>query len=993
MRRTTLFVLGCLVFASFVTGQSEETDEQASIITHWFDGWHVYEIIDLPSNDWNWSIAATINGAPANITGWNETAPTLFNLSEPLIFGDVVDIIIDGNDETDQTMQITRSLDVVAWNEPGVPHEVAFTSEIWVEQYGDNGRFDLSFNASGWQIRDANGELLREEGGSGRMIVSEPSGDQSLMFELELDDVWRNLTSSAGIVTFEGYEFSGSGNMLGDIGAFDDGARLNGTVHDARWVRYWDEGSVTEQFNISASGEISTDGEKVNEASAESDEDQETNDGRQRGGEDGSMSATGEIARLSFGYVDQDGVREAQRLIVEGDLVIRIIDDDLRVTQYIDDFEFSEVIENTVIIDSSYVIDGYGFIDANIEEDGIIVIINATIHDLLQIERGGLTLADTLHYSGTYSGDVEGTFGQVRSIEDTLQDTNASGVAFEVNRIRDQRWNNITGGSIGQFAPIFGIEAYQNETITHDVRETGWNNRTIFIEWVQTGADPSEGSEKPERSPIPIENVDIESNSAFGEFDLRQARGLVPRVPQLGDTICLSEIDTRHMCITFGIIDTETVAGIPGIEVIHWTGPYMTGGNAEGATIRNGPLTGLIAHETHIQSLGLTETIFEQHTLIAVLNPSIVSSEQNTAPVIGDLSLRDGLFNDGRLGNIDVDVFDAERNVEYVEIHSEDLDIIHLAMNDRGIDGDRLSVDGTWSVSVQLDVDQRGIFSGVITAVDVFGVTTTSLVDIILTEAAPTLDSVTFNLTEIDRGEEVTITIIATDEAGVASVEVDFTEVRGNLISATKRISDGAWVAMVTIPEGVIPGHFSPLIRLIDSHGAMSVVRSPVSLVVNNDAPRITDLSLSQYVIDRSEPSQVELVILRVTVTDPDGILLAQVMLADLGNDSGWQPLDVLDTKNGTYGANIPVRDGLPGGEYPIVVRFVDVNSAQSTSTITLMIVNPDDQSVVAGVSQETASSIVWALIGTGIIALAAAAIIIVPRITPTDDEEDTTFE
>jgi len=137
----------------------------------------------------------------------------------------------------------------------------------------------------------------------------------------------------------------------------------------------------------------------------------------------------------------------------------------------------------------------------------------------------------------------------------------------------------------------------------------------------------------------------------------------------------------------------------------------------------------------------------------------------------------------------------------------------------------------------------------------------------------------------------------------------------------------------------------------------------------------------------------VELVSLYVTVTDPDGILLAQVMLGDLGNDSGWQSLDVLDTENGTYGANIPVRGSLPGGEYPIIVRFVDVNGAQSTSTITLTIVNPDDQTVVAGVSQETASSIVWVLIGTGILALAAAAIIIVPRLTPTDDEDDAIFE
>ena len=982
-------MFGCLICAYLVTGQGSGRSEQGEIVTRWSNGWHVYEAIDLPTNGLNWSVIATINDISTNISGWNESHPTIFNLSQPLVFGDRVEITIRGDDGNSQTTDIVRSIDVVTWNEPGVPHEVAFTSEIGVEQFGENGRFDLSFNASGWQIRDSEGALTREEGGTGTLLISEPLGDQALEFELDLDKVWRNLTSFSGIVTHEGYELSGSGNMSGDIGAFDDGARLNGAVHEARWVRYWDEGNVTEKFNISASGDITTDARDGKEAFEESSDDQETEGESQGGSEDGSMSATGEIARLAFGYVDHDGTRDAQRLILEGDLVIRITEDDLRITQYIDEFEFSEVIEDAAIVDSSSVINGYGFIDARIEEDSVVVIINATIHDLLQVERGGLTLADTIHYSGTYSGDVEGTFGQVRRIEDIRHDTNASGMSFEVNRIRDQRWNNITGGLIGQFAPVFGIEAYQNETITHDVRETDWYNRTIFVEWVQTGTDPSEGSDKPERSPISIEQEDIESSSLFGDFDLRQVRGLVPRVPVAGDEACLSEIEGRHMCITFGVIATETVAGIPGIEVIHWTGPYIASGNAEGATIRNGPLTGLIAYEIHTLALNLNETLFESHTLNSVLYPPIVSSEQNTAPVIGALSMRAGLFNDGRSGNIDVDVFDAERNVEFVEIHSPDLGLIHLALNDRGIDGDWFAVDGTWSATVQIDLDLRGQFPGVVTAIDVFGVTTTTPVDLILTEAAPVLDSVTFNLTEIDRGGQVSITIFASDEAGVISVEVDFTEVRGILVSASQRVSDGAWVALITIPDGVVPGHFSPLIRLIDSHGAMSVVRSPVSLTVNNDAPRISDLSLSPNTIDRSQSEQLESVTLRVTATDPDGILLAQLMLGDLGNDSDWQPLDVIDAENGTYGAIIPVRGSLPGGEYPIAIRFLDVNSAHTTSTITLTIVNPDDQAVVAGVSPETASSIVWVLLGTGFLALVAATVVIVPRLTLPEDEDE----
>ena len=45
---------------------------------------------------------------------------------------------------------------------------------------------------------------------------------------------------------------------------------------------------------------------------------------------------------------------------------------------------------------------------------------------------------------GTYDGDVSGSFGIIRLIEDKVTQRNDSGVNFEVNKIRNENWLNVS---------------------------------------------------------------------------------------------------------------------------------------------------------------------------------------------------------------------------------------------------------------------------------------------------------------------------------------------------------------------------------------------------------------------------------------------------------------------------------------------------------------------------------------------------------------------
>ena len=175
----------------------------------------------------------------------------------------------------------------------------------------------------------------------------------------------------------------------------------------------------------------------------------------------------------------------------------------------------------------------FGFAD---QDENASVQVNGTILDLHTKIENGTTLIDDLHVDGTLTGDVQGSFGVVRSIETTGEQANATGQPFLVNVIFQESWFNITGVNGGNFFDGAGVGATHNETWDYQVVQSEWDNRTVRLVWRETGPDASEGDELPEHSPIQQNATPPSSEEGLGDLTVGRERDgcLSPCTPTTG---------------------------------------------------------------------------------------------------------------------------------------------------------------------------------------------------------------------------------------------------------------------------------------------------------------------------------------------------------------------------------------------------------------------------------------------------------------------------
>ena len=167
--------------------------------------------------------------------------------------------------------------------------------------------------------------------------------------------------------------------------------------------------------------------------------------------------------------------------------------------------------------------------------------------------------------------------------------------------------------------------------------------------WEETGADSSSGEEYPERSPIEKTAEPPEYEEALGNLTISRETGLMPIPMHPGDTIRLDGQEGLTLVVT-----AETLANDPrdghNFHVVTWSGEYEGDGSgyASGAIIDQGPLKGLLSNVNRTLEIPYGEdnnTAFlnESQTLERVLSPSIVTLEENSAPVIGEVYLQQGI--------------------------------------------------------------------------------------------------------------------------------------------------------------------------------------------------------------------------------------------------------------------------------------------------------------------------------------------------------------
>ena len=972
-----------VVLAMSLVPASVQADEVPSvqITTHWVgDGptatLHAYTLtfsdngtysVDIDMlQDRNGTALPTSYNLAWDSMGGVRTALLTFDTS--LAWGDVIDLTVtitdhDGTSGLDIATQ--RTFTVGQWNQPMDDHEVLLSTswamnQNYTTEAGEQA-FDLSFTGQGWQERVGT-TLSSWELGNGTFRTVETTEDGATELNLVLTQLWKNETVVAGLLTSQVFDARGFGNLQTTVIDGDMVTVIDADVSQALLNRSVINGVVGEHLSIEATGllNVSEDGEENN-----------------------SLSIDGELAVFLFEYVDLNGERLLQHTQFEAMADFILIEDGSRLDVSLDGFSSLARWENgvrTQHLEELYGAGTFGFAD---QDENASLQVNGTILDLHTKLENGTTLIDDLHVDGTLSGDVQGTFGVVRTIEDTGMQANATGELFLVNVIFQESWFNITGINGGNFFDGAGVGATHNETWDYQAVQSDWDNRTVRLVWRETGPDASEGEEFPERSPNQQNATAPVAEEGLGNLTVGRETGLMPIPLMKDDRLRLAGQEGITLTVSAGDTRIDVRDG-HNLTVIEWTGVYEGDGEAglaSGAMVSAGPLKGLLSTVQRTLAVPFgedSETVVleETQTLERVLSPEIVSEDDNTAPSIGEVQWRDGLaIGEGAMvAHLEVSVNDLEWNVIGVTADLSSLDLGEVELNDRGLNGDAAIGDDIYTASVIITGLQFGAHSVGVSATDSFGATSSITGELDVSNQAPRIIDVEVVPTSLERGQSAVINVEAYDGHGVDRVQLDLREYGGEVVNMTSE-DRLVWAAMVEMPIGMNPGHRSMLIVATDDLGAItqqrfftpvdevgspvygphhvaSEVELPIEIHILNDRPVLVSDSVR---LDKNPDEQA---VYTVQATDPDGVERVQIRLgvfAPIGggewammHDDGVNGGDEV-AGDGTYSVLLSVRGGTPLGTHQVSLRAFDVYGELNTDSAVITLAEPDTPSVSEG--------------------------------------------
>ena len=494
--------IACMLVALLILPVAVHAETQdgvtLEILVDWDYGWwsseiennYVLQFADDREYDFSTIVTLDRSGTQSvseivvSQTSLNPSTYTL-EVNESLAWGDEyeISVTVSSVDQVPLTSNLLfeRVIKVGTWGQAIDDHEVTTTNSWSLEQYQDANStlpaFDLQFAGNGWQQRIGS-NLESWELGDGILTTMGNSSGQDMNLNLVFDRIWNNQTSEYGIVTSQIIEAKGFGVL--DINSTIDGTNfdLDGNVSQAWYNRTMIDGVVDEKTILEANGNIYID-ESTNES---------------------TTIVDGEISTIYIETHDYNGTRVYDHQQLEGAVDFVYIEDGTRLDLEVGEFIQTAIWQNGVRIDHVEKLDGsgtFGFVDS---EENASMMVNGTVYSFVQWIEDGVYIGDSILVDGTLSGDVQGTFGVVRDIEETTTQANYTGVTFPVNIVHQEEWFNITGINGGNFFDGAGAGAYHNESWSYDVIYSDWTNRTVRIIWSETGPDASSGDERPERS-------------------------------------------------------------------------------------------------------------------------------------------------------------------------------------------------------------------------------------------------------------------------------------------------------------------------------------------------------------------------------------------------------------------------------------------------------------------------------------------------------------
>ena len=968
-------------------------NEHAYILTFGDSATHDYDVAVehlRDSSDLNPSIQTTfLENTPTltarivldTVVAWNDTIS--------------IEVTINGHDGTPLTSPVIveRTFTVGSWNQPMADHEVTTTTAWSLEQnyQTDEGNqsFMLLFEGNGWQQRI--GEVLNSyELGSGTLLTSEVTDNSTTELALDFESFWKNETVTSGVLTSQVIQARGSGDIL--LQLEEDGlvTTINATVVDALLNRSNIENVVTERLRLEAFGALLVNGEE----------------------DDAQFNVDGEISLLLLETIDIDGVRVLEHTQIEATADMLLTDEGSEFSLQLDQFETLERWENGVRVDQLDLIRGDGTFGFEDQEENSSMVVNGTVYTFHNRVEDGITLIDDIHVDGTLSGDVQGTFGVVQTIEQTGTQLNHTLVEHDVNVIHSESWFNVTGVGGGNFFGGDGVGSYHNDSYIYQATNADWDNRTVRLVWTETGPDPSSGDERPERSPIERDPTPPEVEEALGNISVGREAGFAPVPMETGDVVRLLAQDGIVLTVTAGQESIEP-RDAKNLSVIEWTGVYSDGvsGTAQGSIVHKGPLTGLLASTNRSFEIEFGENdeialLNESQAVDAILSPSIVSADDNNAPQILDLSLMQGLvFGEGASSaHLVAIVDDPDWNVVSVVVDLSSIGLGTVAMNDRGLDGDQTIGDNQWTTMVYVQGVEVGELPISVEVIDEWGETDVFSTNITVENQAPRILSASIEPDVGVRGGAVLMTLEILDYHGVDSVIVDLREYGGEEIACFKI---EVWACEIVIPQGMTPGLRLVKVRLVDDLGATILVTKTqasehhfqpssndvdLAITIENTPPTITLATTEPLQRGESNTEQG----IEIRVEDADGILLVRAdlgVLKPLGQTDKWvtlydngQGLD-REANDGIYTAEASIRTSTPISGHEIFVQASDSFGDATSPTSFIVFVEEADEGPIG--CQEGELSLTLIAIVVGIAALLAGLVVYFRQRQPPKEGQD----
>ncbi len=1025
-RRILSFGMLLLFLFSTVPIQAQvPTAPSVTITTHWVEGGsgmndHAYLLTftDNGSYDFQLDIDHERNSSLLDVSWsleWgfeNERRTALVELNTSVEWADNIGLTVTIAKHNGQTLvqpiSVQRQFEVGVWNQPMDDHEIMLSTTWGLDQAYENDegeqRFILTFDGQGWQERSGQ-QLESWELGNGTFRTLESADGTQTDLDLVLTQLWKNETIVGGILTHQLFDAQGYGKL--NITTEDEGTvtQVRANVSKANLNRSLALGIVEEILSLEATGSLDI---------VEEDD------------ENSSLDITGELSVFLFEYHDVDGIRVLQHNQLEAMADFILIDEGTRMDVSLDGFVQVERWEEGIRVLQQEELWGSGTFGFDDAEENSTLVVNGTILEIRSKVVNGTTLTDNLHVDGTLSGDVQGTFGIVRGIEETGEQANASGQIFPVNVIHQDSWFNITGVNGGNFFDGAGVGATHNETWDYQVVHSEWDNKTVRFVWRETGPDPSEGDERPERSPIQVNATAPVAESGLGDLTVGRETGFMPIPLQPNDILRLNGQEGLPMLLTAGTTRIDVRDG-HNLTVIDWTGVYGDDGalgTAQGALVSAGPLQGLVSSVSRSLALPFGESgeeafMNETQYLERVLSPEIVSEDDNTPPNIGTLELREGLVlgEGGSTAHIEIPIPDAEWNVISVHVDLTPLGGAITELNDRGLNGDFNIGDDVYTASFNVPGLEMGMHEVNITAEDSFGAVSQATGQIMVANQAPRLTQVEVAPSSLQRGQSVVINVQAYDGHGVTSVQLDLREYGGELTPLTLSgpAEFGSWAGMFAMPDGMTPGEQSLLFRTNDTYGAsaqhrvwtpvdgtvghptygphyvQSITTTPIVVTIQNDRPTITTQSTI------IEKNGVELIPYSVQIYDPDGIERVQIdmgVFSPIGETSWIRMYDDGinggdDTANdGTFTALLSVRTGTPLGTHEVQLRAIDQFGELNTTTSAIIL----NEASSGGDAAEGLSATVLTVLGAALLLGAGLVLFFMTKNQGRDGDKEDRF-